>query len=642
MDITVIIPAFNAHDIIENAINSVYNTKLSHQNVEIIISDDNSYKPYDYLKDKYPDIKIIRSNKNRGAGIARQLAIPEATLKYITFLDADDEIHLDRLMYEILGDDEYDVISSRVEYVDYNSNELIDTFNTDCSNITHGRFYKKEFLMNYNIRFDPFLRLYEDSYFSECAFRYAKANRNIYFLQNVCYTHYNYPLSTTRKIDNFLVSTKDIGIKQQCLALERCKDIISYYDFIKEISQLFFSVNYYNLDTITKRNSYYTIFDFIKRNLGIENISDLYSLFSKDIDRYKDITKYYNDWLSTFNKVQLSIIIPLYNSHEYIINTLNSLYKKLGDHIECTEVILEDDNSDIPDYAYLFDMYKNISIHHNYKNFKMGLNRERGLKSAKGKYITFLDHDDELTEDMINDFFDNYCNSNANIIRGMNVNCGDIDYESIPYYCIELLHGVYYNRKFLLDNNIHFNEEIHTSEDSYFNRKAFLISKYIYGDNSIINVRKEYYKWNFHDDSTFMRLYNQREYSEEFWRDYVKAVLDAYNDERLPEQVRLMGYIWVIYNAEYNLNIWENTSKNYNLFNIKVLCSVLLDMEKDLGVTEENFLDFIYTNNSFALEYYSNESMIVNNNVSFQYVSACYTILDESDEKDKEYLINII
>lgn len=638
MDITVIIPAFNAHDTIKDAIDSIYETKLPYQNIEVIISDDNSIKPYDYLKENYPDIKIICSNKNRGAGIARQLAIPESTMEYITFLDADDKIRLDGLMYDMI--DDYDVISSNVNYVEYGTNKLINKFHAKCDNLTHGRFYKKEFLMKYNIRFDPFLRLYEDSYFNECAVRYAEAKKSIYYTDAVCYTHYDYPLSTTKKIDNFLVSTKDIGIKSQCLVLERCRDILNY-DFIKEISYLFYCVNYYDLDASVKQKSYYTIFDFIKRNLGIENIYDMQEYFGEDIVLYKDIIDYYNEWLGTFNKIHLSIIIPLYNSHMYITDTLNLLYKTLGDYIQYTEIILEDDNSDIPDYAYLFDDTKNIKIHHNYKNLKMGLNRERGLKSAKGKYVTFLDHDDELTQDMINDIFNNDYDDNVNIIRGMNLNCGNINYTSTPYYCIELLHGVYYRRKFLLDNNIHFNENIQTSEDSFFNRKSLLISKYLYGENSIVDVKKEYYRWNLHNDSTFMKLYNEREYSEEFFRDYAKAVIDAYNDIRLPECVRIMGYVWIIYIAEDHLFTWERNSKNYNLYNIKVLCSVLLNMERDLGVTKDTFLDFISININDILDYYYNEP-IVTNNKGLIYVSKCYEMLDEYDGKDKDYLLDIL
>ena len=71
--ITVIIPAYNAHDTIQAAIQSIYNT--NYDNLEILISDDNSDIGYKYLFKTYPDIKIIRSNINFGAGVARQKAI---------------------------------------------------------------------------------------------------------------------------------------------------------------------------------------------------------------------------------------------------------------------------------------------------------------------------------------------------------------------------------------------------------------------------------------------------------------------------------------------------------------------------------------------------------------------------------------
>ena len=61
--LSVIIPAYNAHKTIENVLNIV--TKW--EDTEIIISDDASDIPYDYLKDKY-DIKINVS----GGGVSGQ------------------------------------------------------------------------------------------------------------------------------------------------------------------------------------------------------------------------------------------------------------------------------------------------------------------------------------------------------------------------------------------------------------------------------------------------------------------------------------------------------------------------------------------------------------------------------------------
>lgn len=91
----------------------------------------------------------------------------------------------------------------------------------------------------------------------------------------------------------------------------------------------------------------------------------------------------------------ISVIIPVFNAEKYIENTLNSIflqnYKKL-------EVILIDDCSSdhsvkkIEHYKMDRSEIKLISLE---KNSGAATARNVGLKAAKGRYIAFLDSDDE-------------------------------------------------------------------------------------------------------------------------------------------------------------------------------------------------------------------------------------------------------
>ena len=92
MSISVIIPYFNASATIKNCVESV--VVQTHAVLEIIIVDDASReKDRQYLQEivhDYPILRIIVSEKNRGAAHARNVGISASHGEWIAFLDADD------------------------------------------------------------------------------------------------------------------------------------------------------------------------------------------------------------------------------------------------------------------------------------------------------------------------------------------------------------------------------------------------------------------------------------------------------------------------------------------------------------------------------------------------------------------------
>lgn len=93
MDVTVIIPAYNAEKRIERCINSVL-THLPKASL-IIINDgsiDNTKKLLEHHYSEYENIKIIHKS-NGGVSSARNVGLENVKTKYITFLDSDDEFN---------------------------------------------------------------------------------------------------------------------------------------------------------------------------------------------------------------------------------------------------------------------------------------------------------------------------------------------------------------------------------------------------------------------------------------------------------------------------------------------------------------------------------------------------------------------
>ena len=103
------------------------------------------------------------------------------------------------------------------------------------------------------------------------------------------------------------------------------------------------------------------------------------------------------------SQFSISIIVPTFNRIDKL--------KKLVDSIKNvnwkeTELIIIDDSS--TNFQHQIDQYQNESIVYIHRGEKLGVSSARnlGAKIAKGKYIIFLDDDDDITENWFSDFWD--------------------------------------------------------------------------------------------------------------------------------------------------------------------------------------------------------------------------------------------
>lgn len=94
--------------------------------------------------------------------------------------------------------------------------------------------------------------------------------------------------------------------------------------------------------------------------------------------------------------IKLSIIIPYYNTQEYTDQLLMKLEPQVTK--QC-EVIIVDDGSK-KEYEP-WQMQKNIIVLRHLTNKGVSAARNTGLKRAKGEYIAFIDSDDMVTEDYV-------------------------------------------------------------------------------------------------------------------------------------------------------------------------------------------------------------------------------------------------
>ena len=91
----------------------------------------------------------------------------------------------------------------------------------------------------------------------------------------------------------------------------------------------------------------------------------------------------------------VSVIIPCYNTYEYIQETLDSVFSQTYQNIEV--IAIDDGSTD----STLQKLYENQEIHPQLKvitqkNTYYIIARNNAVKYAKGKYLIFLDSDDKI------------------------------------------------------------------------------------------------------------------------------------------------------------------------------------------------------------------------------------------------------
>ena len=175
----------------------------------------------------------------------------------------------------------------------------------------------------------------------------------------------------------------------------------------------------------------------------------------------------------------IDIIIPAYNSQEYIENAICSIImQSIKDKIKL--YIVDDCSQD--NYDEIVTRYSDIiriKLLRLDKNSGPGVARQVGLDNSNSKYIMFMDADDILSscysvENLYNYIEDN----NSNVVSSYFLEeANDVVYEH--YDNSIWLHGKMYRRKFLDDNNIRFNDT-RANEDTGFNKLILLLSNFDY------------------------------------------------------------------------------------------------------------------------------------------------------------------
>ncbi len=289
--------------------------------------------------------------------------------------------------------------------------------------------------------------------------------------------------------------------------------------------------------------------------------------------------------MKTNNNIMLSIIIPVYNSFIYIERCLNSLATQLTEN--CEVIIVDDGSKDNSRIIYNKYSKKFKQITTFYKiNGGVSSARNFGLTKAKGKYITFVDSDDYVSNNFIEKIFEEiksdsdliffqYNSDDVNTILNNNNNNNSI----LPEISIsQIIKSVFtakepiknfkYNfravwskvikREIIYSNNITFPENISYGEDMIFMLKVYSNVK-----SKKINANILYHNFFLHEMSAtnkykpdmIITLKNQEESLLEWIKNYKYSEYESYH-----ALYRLNDIILII---KYDFFHKNNTEKDY-------------------------------------------------------------------------------
>ena len=452
--VSLIIPVYNGEKYIYKSLESALNQTYKH--IEIIVVNDGSTDNSEEIIKRYNGkIKYIKK-ENGGVSTALNLALKEMTGDYFSWLSHDDLYYPTKIEEEVNEIEDKTIIMS-----DY---DLIDEYGKFKCNITipHEIIEEHNELALYKGFINGITLLIPKKAFDECGsfdedlrctqdydmwFRMLLKGYKFKHLKKVLASSRQHSKQVTNTSYRMLTEGNKLWIDMMYLLPLEIKEKINKteYNFYREMS-------YFLKDT-----------PYIEAyNYAIKRMKE-FSNKQLNLEQYK-----------------ISIIMPFYDESISIINrALKSILNQSHKNIE---IILINDNPFKYNKKELNGLLKEHKIKYieNEQNLGVSFSRNKGIYSASGDYIAFLDSDDEFLENKLETQLKELILTQENFSHTSYIRKGEqeekinsgcqngIIYKQCIYNCLIATPTVMIKKNFLDKYNIKFNEKIHIGEDTCF------------------------------------------------------------------------------------------------------------------------------------------------------------------------------
>ncbi|MDM8283781.1 glycosyltransferase family 2 protein [Ligilactobacillus salivarius] len=256
----------------------------------------------------------------------------------------------------------------------------------------------------------------------------------------------------------------------------------------------------------------------------------------------------------------ITIVIPMYNVESSIERLIISISEAFKDQESLVEVLAIDDEST----DKTVEIFKNLHEKSQLLALKLIQNshggvskaRNTGIKYSKGRYITFVDSDDELALVDVVDLKEKLA-QNAEVIifdtdRNETIDLNKDGNRAKVLAEISMLgrHVVstgiqdkIYLRSFLIENKISFNDRLRVGEDTLFVFDAVSLA------NKVVETKGKFYVVH---ESSSVHLFNEYNLTNElFFRKYMLEILSRFETDPTIEKIKIrFGITGIIFLIE--------------------------------------------------------------------------------------------
>lgn len=429
--LTIIVPMYNCEKTIIRCLDSIFNQDTT-IDLELILVNDGSLDRTQEIVEDYIKTKkniILLSQKNKGAGAARNLALSHAHGDYLLFVDADDQLHPNSISIidKEISSGEIEILVFLYRYFDESSGDFKEISERDSKIYKDKRIkgkifsfsdfpeiheaiaypwnkvFKASFVKNNQLKFSETI-VHNDIFFNIASTAKSKKTKVI---PDILYIH------NINSLDGQLTQIFDERRLDALIALEECESFLKKEQIAETLKRSFNAFKADLLDWIIQGSSgdlkrkFMTYFKNFLQTLTPEELIKLrvHPLVSANLRFLIDQSGVLKGAkLSTKNELLLSVIVPVYNVENYLEKCLQSIADQTLNPVNFEVILVDDKSTDSS-----LDICKNFC--NRYSNFRLielpenspggcGTPSNRGIETAKGKYIGFVDSDDYIEPDM--------------------------------------------------------------------------------------------------------------------------------------------------------------------------------------------------------------------------------------------------
>lgn len=284
----------------------------------------------------------------------------------------------------------------------------------------------------------------------------------------------------------------------------------------------------------------------------------------------------------------VSIIVPVYNTQDYLNNCIDSILNQTYKNIE---IILIDDGS-TDRSAEICDQYATIDnrvrvIHQ--KNSGVSNARNKGLEQSKGDYVAFVDSDDTIDKDFIDVLHNGFYESIDMTVCAFDIvkdqhrlNIQNNIYEVEEKKVLsreEAIETVLYGKLFAghscnkmfrkkVLNNIKFQDNIYIYEDMLF------VLEYLLKSNNVLYLEKPLYRYYIRDNSASHGTMSDKKMTAFNSLDIIEKRIENTYGKKFLSLVNYNRIQWIMYC--YNILTYDKANRKKYSYLLKEKLSIYI------------------------------------------------------------------